>query len=1144
MGKDQDPDNPIGPEQGKQAHGYHVDAREAKYVQIGEHNTQIIYQYSGPTWTDGRVASPLVDVTGHIDSPYRGLNAFEERDAGYFFGRDVAAGEVLERISGAIRFGGLLMVSGVSGAGKSSLLRAGVLPRIRGAGLRSAPGSASWPCLLFSPGDRPLDELAVYVATLAGVDAAAVRTGLKANPAGFALTVRQAVVAWSGAADGGEERTGLGPRLLLVIDQFEQLFTRCPREKDRRAFIEALHAAATSEQGPSGPAALVVVVVRADFEARCADYEELAAAVQDRYLVMAMTERQLRMAITEPAKAAGSKIDDELVELLLSEVRSRVPGRLAAEPRLGQISGAGVLPLLSHALDQAWRMRAGKPVTLADYERTGGIEGAVNDSAQRAYGRLTPAQQGAARRVFIRLTAIGPERVDLADGVSRTELVEGGSAATVRDVEAVLERFAEERLLTLAADTVEISHEVLLTAWPLLRDEWLAETHTDRVVRTRLRATAAEWSTNSGDRSYLYTGSLLDAALGAASRISADPGHHPPLGKTEREFLLASERARRRVSLIRRSAVVSLIVLLAAALAATAVAAAQAGTAIRQRNLAARQRNLATSRELASESQALIGADPTLSRLLGLAAWQIAPAPQTRYDMYNAQARPLIAALTVGNGEVSSVSFSRDGRAMETASFGGAIRLWDVAHRQSVGPPLTTYAGQHPQAAFSPDGRILATSDSEGSGYPSVRLWDTATRRQLAPPLTGKGGRTLVGFDQGGSNLVTADGSGVVRSWSMITHRRIGSPLATGSVNGGPIAVAVRGQIVATVTAAGGKGAVLLWHIATRLQIGASLSTGSNLPDCMAFSPGGRILAAGGLHGRVWLWNVATHRQIGTLVTSGTVRAVALSPNGRSLAAGTKNGIVGLWGSTQREVGPPLPGNSGLVNSVAFSPSGRTLAAGGADCRLRLWSLAARRQTGATMAVACPVTPPRSDHPAGIASVAFSPNGRTVATAGSDGTIRLWNAASAAQTAGFHPAAVVDITSVVFSPDGRTLAASVSYGRRHGITSGVLLLAPAGRGKHPRTIFAYKGYVSSLAFSPDGRTLAASGGGGGGMNDARVLLWNVVIRHKIRVLSAANGQGANSVAFGPYGNTLATGNGDGTVRLWDLANGRQIRLPR
>jgi hypothetical protein len=262
--------------------------------------------------------------------------------------------------------------------------------------------------VVLTPTRAPLDELALRVAVLAGTDASAVRRGLDASPAGFALPARQAALARPLAAgDGDGAAAGDGHslplrRVLLVVDQFEELFTQCAEEGQRRAFITALHAA-TAAHGPDRPpAALVVLGVRADFEARCADYPQLAGPVQDRYLVTAMTERQLRMAITEPAKKAGSGVDDDLVEVLLAEVRTRAPGT----------SGAGMLPLLSHALDQSWRSRAGQAVTLADYERTGGIDGAVAASAQRAYDQLTPGQQAAARLVFLRLTATSAEGVD------------------------------------------------------------------------------------------------------------------------------------------------------------------------------------------------------------------------------------------------------------------------------------------------------------------------------------------------------------------------------------------------------------------------------------------------------------------------------------------------------------------------------------------------------------------------------------------------------------------------------------------------------------------------------------------------------------------------------------------------------------
>ena len=673
----------------------------------------------------GRSAGPP-PAGAAADSPYRGLRAFEEQDAELFFGREAATAQVLERMSQHVAGPGLLMVSGVSGAGKSSLLRAGVLPRVRACGLAAAPGAASWPCLVFTPTRAPLDELAVRVGLLAGADAAAVRRELEADPAGFALTARQAALArpagpavdLAGPARNRDRPPPQQRRLLLVVDQFEELFTHCADEGQRRAFITALHAAATAGQGPDQtPASLAVLGVRADFEARCADYPELAGPVQDRYLVTAMTGRQLRMAITEPAKKAGSKVDDDLTGVLLTEMRNGQPGTF----------GAGVLPLLSHALDQTWRSRTGETLTLADYERTGGIEGAVAGSAQRVYDGLTPGEQTAARQVFLRLAATSSDGVDTADRATRAELTEGKSPAGAQDVETVLEAFAAERLLTLAAGTVELSHEVLLTAWPLLRDTWLTDTRADRIVRTRLSTTAAEWAHHSRDPSYLYGGSLLQAATDTTSRIGADPARHP-LSQTETDFLHASDRAYHRT--VRRRH--RLIALLTALVLGFATATA---TAVRASHQVTQQRNILISTLLISQSQQLGHVNPALSRLLSVAAWRINPSSAARYAMLAAVAavaRPgIIAVLTSDGGAVTSVAFSADGRTLATGNADGTTRLWDMAsHRQIAA--LTGPTGPVDSVAFSPDGRTLATGNTDGT----ARLWDMATHRQIAA-LTG-----------------------------------------------------------------------------------------------------------------------------------------------------------------------------------------------------------------------------------------------------------------------------------------------------------------------------------------------------------------------------------------------------------------------
>jgi transcriptional regulator with XRE-family HTH domain len=826
-----------------------------------------------------------------IASPYRGLNVFQEQDAAFFFGREAATAVVLDRMSRLLGGQGLLVVSGVSGAGKSSLLRAGVLPRIREVGLAAAPEAASWPRLVFTPTRTPLDELALRVAALAAADAAAVRRGLEAAPAWFALTARQAALARppgpAGDPDGPAARRDQPPqqqRLLLVVDQFEEVFTQCADEGQRRAFITALHAAGSAGHGPDQtPAALVIVGVRADFEARCADYPQLAGPVQDRYLVTSMTERQLRMAITEPAKMAGSKVDDDLTGLLLTEVRNGQPGSF----------GAGVLPLLSHALDQAWRCRTGDAVTLADYERAGGIEGAVAASAQRAYDHLTPAQQAAARQVFLRLTATSSDGVDTAARTNKAELTDGNSAAQAQDVEAVLEAFAAERLITLAADAVEISHEALLTAWPLLRDTWLADTHADRIVRTRLHNSATEWDRHARDPSYLYSGSLLQAAADTAAQIAADPARHLPLSQTERDFLHVSDHAHRR-RVRRRQGLIALLAVLVIGFASATVVAVRAGQQAR------RQLHVVSSGLLINESRLVGDADPGLSKLLSVAAWQINPSSAARSAMLAAVARPGIAILEGYSDTVLSVAFSPDGTTLASGDNDGTVQLWDVATRQPTGLSLSN-AGAVNWVAFSPDGKTLATGDVAGT----VRLWDVATHRPIGAPFTVDAGQVdSMALSPDSKTLATGSADGKVRLWDMTTRRQ--------------------------------------------LQLGHPSISQIGPVDSVAFSLDGKTLASGSRDGTVQLWGMANRQPISLPIISGQaggIDSVAFSPDGKTLAGGDTDDTVRLWNvATHLQAGGPFTGHGGSVTSVAFSPDGKTLASGSWDLTVRLWNVAAPRR--------------------------------------------------------------------------------------------------------------------------------------------------------------------------------------------------------
>jgi len=1074
-------------------------------------------------------------VTG---SPYRGLAAFGEQDAAFFFGREAATAQVLERMSRHLAGAGLLMVSGVSGAGKSSLLQAGVLPRIRAAGLAAAPGAASWPCVLFTPTRAPLDELALRVAPLAGADASAVRRGLAADPDGFALTARQAALTrprGQPGANGSMADRDQPPRqgqLLLVVDQFEELFTQCAEEGQRRAFITALHAAATTGHGPDqAPAALVMLGVRADFEARCADYPQLAGPVQDRYLVTAMTGRQLRMAITEPAKKAGSTVDGDLTDVMLAEVRTGNPGT----------SGAGMLPLLSHALDQAWRSRAGQVLTLADYERTGGIEGAIAASAQRAYDALTPAQQAAARQVFLRLTATSPDGADAAGRATRAELTGDKSPAEAQDVEAVLEAFAAERLLTLAAGTVELSHEALLTAWPLLRDTWLADSHADRIVRSRLHATAAEWARHSRDRSYLYSGTLLAAATETAARIGADPARHPPLSPTERDFLHASNHAHRRSVRRRQAVIAGLLALTLVAITAAGIAAHNAATAAHNAAIARHQHAIALSRQLAAESLNIDGTEPVIARRLAVAAWAVSPTSQAASAITALLAeQQQQGMLPADPSTVFAVAFSANGKLLASAGGDGTVRLWNPATGRAVGAPLHASAWHGVNGvAFSPGGRLLASAGGDGT----VRLWNPATGRPVGAPLhaSARNGVRGVAFSANGKLLASAGGDGTVRLWNPATGRPVATLHATSTHNvvyG--VAFSPGGKLLAS---AGGDGTVRLWDPVTGRPVGAPLQTGSGPAGGVlgvAFSPGGKLLASGDADGMVRLWDPLTGRPVGAPLQTGSgiaggVLGVAFSPGGKLLASGGGGGMVRLWDPvTGRPVGAPLPTGAlkGLYG-VAFSPGGKLLASAGGDGTVRLWDLATGRPAGAPLQTG---SGPAGGADGGASSpadgVAFSPDGKLLASTYDDDMVRLWNRATGQLVgAPLRASAYNGAFGVAFSPDGKLLASAGFDGtvRRWNPATG----RPVGAPLHAS---AHNG-VAGVAFSRDSKLLASAG------MDGTVRLWNPATGQPIGTLETGAKNGAEWVAFSPDGKLLASGCADGTVRLWNLATGQPIGAP-
>ena len=572
-------------------------------------------------------------------NPYKGLRAFEEGDAADFYGR----GELVATLVTAVAEHRFVTVVGPSGSGKSSAVRAGLLPALAGAAI---DGSDKWFRIVITPGTDPMAALA---------------EGL--------MTVASGVVTTESLSESGL-RAAVDGELVVVIDQFEELYTLADAPQ-REAFVRVIADAVGDPESD----VRVVVVLRADFYDRPLEDRRLGKLVRDGLVtVLPSTHEELTEMITAPAHTVGLRWEPGLPHRIADDVSDQ----------------AGALPLLQYALTELVERRSGDLLTSGDYKNIGGVAGALANRAEAVFTQLSPRQRRAARQILLRLVVVDEDSDDTRRRVRRSELESIGIPRA--DLDGVLDTLTAQRLLLADRDpatrgpTVEVAHEALLREWPRLRG-WIDDQRDALILGRRFRVALSEWESNDRHSDYLLTGSRLAPFAGWAETRPEETGI--ALTGPEIEYLEASTHQRDLEEANHRRRRRRLVVGLAAI---SVLLASVAGFAVAEADRANGNAALATARELALNSRAIADDDPELGILLALEsiaatdAVEAEPLPESLSALWHSFARHRVEVTIPGAGYIVS-AFSPDGTVLATdiESDRSAVVFWDPLTGDEVG---------------------------------------------------------------------------------------------------------------------------------------------------------------------------------------------------------------------------------------------------------------------------------------------------------------------------------------------------------------------------------------------------------------------------------------------------------------------------
>ncbi|WP_416964968.1 AAA family ATPase [Streptomyces sp. Agncl-13] len=1048
---------------------------------------------------------------GHTECPYPGLAPFDSSGVRSFFGRTDDVDTLARRVV-ARRGQGPLLVTGPSGIGKTSLLRAGLLPAL--AVGKVAPETGSWHQVTLTPTDRPLQALASAVlerdAGPADVENLAHR--LAADPRVLAEALRARAERL-----GAHDPHRAPAHHLLVVDQLEEMFhyrgdsETAAETTERDAFVACLIAASVTSPGRSEEAAASVVLsVQNSHLGALYPYESLEPALtpgDGMYVVRPLAARHLDEVITGPARAAGHIVSPELLARLRADVALHREARADFD--------SGVLPLLSHALRGTWEAHHGRTLRPPDYARTGGLGRSIAHAADTFYEGLTSDEdRRTAKEILVELVHWTGETEQTVKRL-RTEVL--GSyfpADRQRVFRTVLDLLKQHRLVTEDEHHVQLVHRSLLMNWSAL-EQWVEQLHDgEPLLRLRLERTAADWEEQRLDR-LLWLGPELASARDWANRQQGRAN------STVQDFLAASAEYERRRRL--RTRVVSALVVLAVLIASGAGFGFKALQADRQRQ---RERSVQT---LLADAESSRATDPALAAQLALAAYRIERTDRTRDAVLTTASARSSVQLTARGPDITSLSFDRTGTRLVAAG-DGRVRIWPVDSGGPGGPP-TRLSGTSGTtlALFRPDGKALALNTMDGSTQEgmvqtqlvlrptttAVRSTGQAATVVFNAPVMGMafrpdGRRLALNFYPGLTTVLdTTHGTSLPPAWPRALITGDSAPIVYGG-NGSWLAVGAQNGNVVVLDASGPRHALLELHRA------------DSPVSALAVDPSGTLLIAGHRNGTVSRWRIgegghhaiALHRRTAHS-GGGPVVGLAFAADGREWVIAHRDTGVRVFATSddrltaQVSTGEPL-------SAMAVSPDGRTVATASGP-RLTLHRLPepdARRQPG------------------GLTALAVRADGALVAGGGRNGSVYLW---SPGPDRTLRPAGRLShgatrpapLGALAFGGRGQTLLAG-------GFTSGTVLLWRPDRSGTPVARLVTRGAepVASLALSQDGTVLAA------GTRHGRVFLWDLSDPEHVPDPVGVEGHSGAVTGLAFLGRThrLAIGSDDGAVDVWSLAD--------